>query len=121
MVVNDLDLIGVSILPAKADAPLIVHPNTVLASAISFELLEAIARRHPKVFERLRGVDGDELAEHAPQEVCGKANARVQLQAVVSICGNLPETRGVLQRHNRNAWSAWQLQRHVRPCRATLQ
>ena len=80
MVVNDLDLIGVGILPAKADAPLIVHPNTMLTGAISFELLEAIARRHPKVIERLRGVDGDELAEHAPQEVGGKATDALALE-----------------------------------------
>lgn len=80
MVVNDLDLIGVGILPAKADAPLIVHPNTVLASAISLELFEAVARRHPKVIERLRGVEGDELPEHAPQEVGGKATDALALE-----------------------------------------
>jgi hypothetical protein len=80
MVVNNLDLIGIRILPAEADAPLIVHTNTVLASAISFELLEAIARRHPKVLERFRGVDGDELAEHAPQEVGGKAADALALE-----------------------------------------
>jgi hypothetical protein len=44
MVVNDLDFMGVRILPAKADAPLIVHANTVLATAIAFQLLEARCR-----------------------------------------------------------------------------
>lgn len=80
MVVNDLDFIGIRILPAKADAPLIVHPNIVLTSAISFELLEAIARRHPEVIQRFRGVDGHELAKHAPQQVGGKAADALALE-----------------------------------------
>jgi hypothetical protein len=38
-------------------------------------------------------------------------NAQVQLQAVDSICGNSLALECAFQALNRNAWSAWQLQR----------
>jgi hypothetical protein len=43
--------------------------------------------------------------------MCRQSNAQVQLQAVGSICGNQFVNAGPIQRLNRNAWSAWQLQR----------
>lgn len=45
VVVNEFDLVRVAVQPSKADAPLIVDANTMLSGAITFELLEAIARR----------------------------------------------------------------------------
>jgi len=51
MIVNNLDLIGVAGVPAKTNSPLIIDPNTVLAPAISVELLKAIAGRNPQVIE----------------------------------------------------------------------
>jgi hypothetical protein len=53
MIVNDLDLVGIAILPPEADAPLLVHANTVLACAIAPELLQSIARRHAQVVKLL--------------------------------------------------------------------
>ena len=69
MVIDDLDVEGVAVLPAKADAPLIVDANTVLARAIPFELLEPVAGWDTKVNELLGGVHEAELAEHEALEL----------------------------------------------------
>ena len=70
----------VCIFPAKADPPLVVDANTVLASAISFQLLETIAWWNPEVIERFCGVNGDKLAEHDAQELGGKATDDLALE-----------------------------------------
>jgi hypothetical protein len=62
VIVNDLDLVGIAILPPKADAPLLVHANTVLAGPIAPELLQSIPRRHAEVVERLGRVHRYEFA-----------------------------------------------------------
>ena len=41
MVVDDLDVVGVAVVPTKADTPLVVHADAVLSRAISGELLRA--------------------------------------------------------------------------------
>ncbi len=40
VIVDDLDRMRVSIDPSKANTPLIIHANTVLAAAITSELLQ---------------------------------------------------------------------------------
>ena len=69
MVVDDLDVIRVPVLPAKADAPLIVDANTVLARAVAFELFESVAGRHTQVLQLLGGINEANLAEHEPEQV----------------------------------------------------
>ena len=51
MIVDDLDLKGIAAVPAKADAPLVIDPNAVLACSLSRKPLEAIAGRHSKELE----------------------------------------------------------------------
>jgi hypothetical protein len=69
VVVNDLDVIRVPVLPAKADAPLIVDANAVLARAIAFEFFESVAGRDTQVLELLGGINEANLTEHEPEEV----------------------------------------------------
>jgi hypothetical protein len=42
-VVDDLDLVGVTVVPAEADAPLVVDADAVLAVAITLERFEPVA------------------------------------------------------------------------------
>jgi hypothetical protein len=51
VIVGDLDLESITISPRKADAPLVIDANAVLAAAATFQLLEAIARRFRHVGE----------------------------------------------------------------------
>jgi hypothetical protein len=66
MIVNDLDLVRVTISPPKADPPLIVEANTVLPDAIASKLLEAVPRWHPEIVQRFGRVHGDQFAQHRP-------------------------------------------------------
>jgi hypothetical protein len=45
VVVNDLDLMGVTIFPIEAEPPLVIDADTVLTAPPTFELLQPIARR----------------------------------------------------------------------------
>ena len=69
MVIDDLDVVSIGILPTETDTPLIVDTDTVLPRAITFEFLEPVPRRHPKVVERLGGVHGDKLPQHHAPEL----------------------------------------------------
>jgi hypothetical protein len=66
--VNDLHVVGIAIPPAKADTPLLVHANTVLACAIAPELFQSIAGRHAQVVELLGRVHRHEFAQHRALE-----------------------------------------------------
>lgn len=69
MIVDDLDVVGVAVDPAEADAPLVVDADAVLAGPVAAELLEAIARRDAQVLEVHGTVDQAELPEHDAAEV----------------------------------------------------
>ena len=57
MVVNEFDVVRVTVVPSKADAPLIVDANTVLSGAITFELFEAVSGRRAEIIQGLCGID----------------------------------------------------------------
>ena len=73
MIVDDLDFVRGSILPDKAEPPLIVDPDAVLSDPVAFQGLQAIAWRHPEVVEPDRGVQHSQLAARHGQDVRGKA------------------------------------------------
>ena len=64
MIVNDLNFVRIAILPPEADAPLLIHTNTVLAGAIAPELLQAIPRRHAEIVELLGRIHRHKFAQH---------------------------------------------------------
>ena len=53
MVVDDFDLVRVSVFPDEADAPLVVDANAVLTFPFSAKRFEAISRRHSQVIQDL--------------------------------------------------------------------
>jgi hypothetical protein len=58
-----LDIAGFTIIPSKADTPLIVYPDTPLPFAIAFEGLQTIAWRVTQVVQRERSVQLAQLAQ----------------------------------------------------------
>lgn len=80
MIIDDLDLVGIGILPAETDPPLVIHPDAMLPRPIALELLEPIAGRDAEVLERLRGVEGNQLPEHDSAELGGIAPDRLALE-----------------------------------------
>jgi hypothetical protein len=85
MVGNDLDLVRIAVLPAKADPPLIVETNTVLPDPIALELLEPVARRDTKVLEGLGGVHGSQFPQHDASEIGWISADRLPVEEARSI------------------------------------
>jgi hypothetical protein len=85
VIVNDLYLVGIAILPPKADAPLLVDANTVLAGAIAPELLQSIAGRHAEVVELLGRVHRHKLAQHRALEIRGISSDGLASEQTLSI------------------------------------
>jgi hypothetical protein len=63
MIIHDLNLEGITIVPAEADAPLIIDANAPLTSAIADEPFEAVGRRNPQVFNGRGPVQHPQLAK----------------------------------------------------------
>jgi hypothetical protein len=66
VVVHDLDVVGASGTPSKAEAPLLVDADAVLAGTVAGQLLEAVTWRDPEVTKGLGGVEDQQLAQRCP-------------------------------------------------------
>jgi hypothetical protein len=62
MVVDDLNVNGITRVPAKTDSPLIVYPDTVLTLPVSGKSFQPVSRGNPKVFNRICTVKEIEFA-----------------------------------------------------------
>jgi hypothetical protein len=62
VVIDDLNVVGVAPLPTKADAPLVIDPDTVLASSIALQQLQTVSRRDPQVLEGLGSMEHPKLS-----------------------------------------------------------
>jgi hypothetical protein len=69
VVVDDLDVMGVTTDPAEANAKLVVDADAVLAEAIAGQFLQSVSRWHFQVSEGDCGVEHDELAEGNTLEI----------------------------------------------------
>ena len=56
VVINDLDLLGFTFAPDKADAVLIVDSDAVLSPSVAFESFQPVSRRAVQVFKVCSGV-----------------------------------------------------------------
>ena len=64
MVVDKFNVLRMAVDPRKTNAPLIVHPNTVLSRAIPAESLQSVARRKAEIVQSHRRVDVAQLPQH---------------------------------------------------------
>ena len=63
MIVDNLDIVGVTVSPAKADSPLIVDANAVLPTTISSQLFQPIGRWDPEIIKRSRRIQHQQLSQ----------------------------------------------------------
>jgi hypothetical protein len=84
MVVNDLDFVGVSSAPGKADAPLIIDANAVLPLSIPFQALEAISRQCRKRSDISCGIENVQFAKRRALDRLESAN-RLPLKKALGI------------------------------------
>jgi hypothetical protein len=85
VVINDLDVRGVTILPCETDSPLVVNPDTVLTTPPALEFLQAIARRDAKVLKRFRRVQGHQLSQHDMKQVGWKPPHWLPVKQTLSV------------------------------------
>jgi hypothetical protein len=69
VVVAEFDIVRVSVLPAEADPPLVVHANAVLSFAVARKCLEPVARRDTQIVEAKSGVYEKEFSMCPPLNV----------------------------------------------------
>ncbi len=62
MVINDLNVIRITALPKKADAPLVIYSDAVAASALSAKLFQVIRGRHSQGIQFTSGIKHHELS-----------------------------------------------------------
>ena len=89
MVVNDLNPFWTSVAPPKADSPLIVDSDTVLARAITTQTLEPVARRNPEVFQTTRSINLAQLAQRDAHDARIEGRNRLPRKQVLSL--TIPE------------------------------
>lgn len=73
MIVSDFYVVGSIGLPDKADPPLIVDADAVLAFPVSRERFKAIARGHPQILNILGGVQHAQLATRNGLNIAGQS------------------------------------------------
>ena len=61
MVIHDLHVVGVIVLPAETDPPLIVDPDAVLALPVACKRLEPVPGRDSEILQRHRCLQQVEL------------------------------------------------------------
>lgn len=69
MVVDKFDVVSAVRLPHEADAPLVVHPDAVLALSVSLQGLEPVTRRRSQVLNVLSSVKHAQLAPHGRLDI----------------------------------------------------
>lgn len=72
MVVNDLDIMGITFAPSKTDAPLIVDPDAMLTCPIATQLFQVIARWGAQILQGISCIQYSELPEHRALQAARK-------------------------------------------------
>jgi hypothetical protein len=73
VVVHQLNIVGVAVGPPKTDTPLVVDANAVLASPVTVEAFEPIARGCAEFVQADSGIDVRQLAQHHAPQIRRKA------------------------------------------------
>jgi hypothetical protein len=85
VIVTDLDVAGVSVYGSKAEPPLVIHGNRILALAFALQGVKPIARRYSEILQPTRQIHVLQLPDRAPQYVRWKAShlpLREQIQRI---------------------------------------
>jgi hypothetical protein len=56
VIVDNLDVIGIAVMPTKTDPPLFVYANTVLAPAVSLHALQPVTGRAVQIVQDDRAI-----------------------------------------------------------------
>ena len=103
VVIDNLHVIRIALVPAKADASLIVDPDAMLTRPAARELFEPVARRHPKIRQDLRRIQHQELPTRDPLEIPRPAPGRLAVEDLLGLpVPEAPDHPGMLTRGDIN-------------------
>lgn len=74
MIIDNFHIVRVAVVPAKANAPLIVYPDAVLTFAIALQRLEPISWRHRHLPKVGRGMQDQQFAAGVALDVRRKSS-----------------------------------------------
>jgi hypothetical protein len=68
MIIDDLDLVGVSVFPPETNTPLLIDPDPILTISVAGEFLQPISRGDPQITKRNGGVENQKFPQcRSPQ------------------------------------------------------
>ena len=73
MVVRYFDFVSIAIAPLKANAPLIIDAQAVLAGAVTGQLFQTIAGRDAQIVELFGGIQDSQFVPCDSVQIGGKA------------------------------------------------
>ena len=62
MVVDQFHIVGIGVFPLKAEAKLVVDPDTPLSFPVAFQGFQTVPRRNPKIVQRTRAVEDPQFS-----------------------------------------------------------
>jgi hypothetical protein len=68
MIVDDLDVVGVTVFPPETDPPLFIDPDVVLSLSVPGKLFESVSWGNAHIIQRLGGVQQQELPQCHPTQ-----------------------------------------------------
>jgi len=85
VVIDDLDIEGITRAPDETDTPTLVNTDAVLACPAALERLKPISRGHPKIIQRLGGIQNDELPKGSTLNIGRKPLGTVPVEEALGI------------------------------------
>jgi hypothetical protein len=80
VIIDDLDVIGVSLPPLETDSPLIIDSDAMLSSSSSTQPLKAVSGRNSEVPEASRRIQNPELAKRNSLNILSQLPNRLALK-----------------------------------------
>ena len=88
MVVDDFNVIGVSVAPNETDTPLIVNPNTMLPFLVAAQRLQTVPGRRDQVTQFRRAI---QLPQLATRDVLDRLKTPAAMAVMKPLCLRTPE------------------------------
>jgi hypothetical protein len=85
VVINDLDVGGVTILPSETDPPLVINQDPALTAPAAFELLQPVTGWDTQIFERFCRVQDDQFSQHDVKQLGWKPPHWLTVKQALSV------------------------------------
>jgi hypothetical protein len=85
MIIRNLNVVGVSFAPSKANSPLVIDANAMLALTVAGEFFKTIPWRNTQVIQLFGGVQDGKFLPRGAVQIWGKAPQEMTLKELFAI------------------------------------